>query len=350
MQLRIDNWQYLHGKPDITGVIKRHPEDFVVIEELGYEPVGQGEHIYLWVEKVGLNTAFVAEQLAKFTGLPLRAITYAGRKDNHAVTRQWFGVHKPGKTEYDWQSLNLDGLTILSAKRHDKKLRTGVLKGNRFELTLRNLSDTSGLPDKIEQIRATGVPNYYGEQRFGDSRHHPQGGNLALAEAMLAGEAIRNRNKRSMAISALRSWLFNEFVSARIESDQFSTPLRGDAMQLAGSNSFFIAEEIDSALQKRMAERDVFITAPLWGKGELHTMHEAKSFEHGVAESCDAVCQGLEALGLKQERRAVSLFPEGLEYSLDDDTLSLKFSLPAGCFATSVVRELMQCLPEENQQ
>lgn len=349
MQLRTDNWHYLHGKPDISGVIKRHPEDFVVIEELGYEPVGEGEHIYLWVEKVGLNTAFVAEQLAKFTGLPLRAITYAGRKDKHAVTRQWFGVHKPGKTEYDWQNLKLDGLTIIAARRHDKKLRTGVLKGNRFELTLRDLSGSSGLSERLEQIRTSGVPNYYGEQRFGDSRHHPQGGNLALAETMLAGEAIRNRNKRSMAISALRSWLFNEFVSARVESGQFATALRGDAMQLAGSNSFFIADEIDDALTQRMSERDVLITAPLWGKGELHTSHEARTFEQDVANNREAVCQGLESLGLKQERRAISLFPAQLEYTLDGNTLFLSFSLPAGCFATSVIRELIQCLPEENQ-
>ena len=140
--LTTDHWHYLHGTPITAGQLKAHPQDFVVREILGYEPCGEGEHIYLWCRKTGLNTAYIAEQIAKFCQLPLRAITYAGRKDKHAVTEQWFGVHQPGKKQFDWSALQLDGLEILHSQRHNKKLRTGVLKGNRFELLLRNVSES----------------------------------------------------------------------------------------------------------------------------------------------------------------------------------------------------------------
>lgn len=348
----IDQWAYLHEKPIHSGSIKQYEEDFHVKEKLGYSPTGDGEHIYIWVRKQGLNTAYVAEHIARFCGLPLRAVTYAGRKDKHAVTEQWFSVHKPGKTEYNWSELTLEGLEILSAKRHNKKLRTGVLKANEFTLIIRNLSDTEGIEQRIQKIAELGVPNYFGPQRFGSSLHHPQGGNLALAEKMLQGEPIRNRNKRSMAISALRSWLFNEFISQRIFQHKYTQAMTGDVCLLAGSNSFFNAGENDQEVALRLQQKDIALSAPMWGEGELASNDEAKQFEQSVAQQFDLQCKTLESLGLRQERRAIYLHPTNLVWKITDDQLVIKFELPSGAFATSVIREIINLnesgAPDEN--
>lgn len=339
--MQIDHWLYKYPKLKVAAQFKSKAEDFQVTEILGYEAIGEGEHIYLWVRKTGLNTAFLAEQIAKFTQLPLRAVTYAGRKDKHAMTEQWFSVHLPGKAEFDWTKFNQPGAEVLKSIRHNKKLRTGVLKGNRFNITLRKLSSTSGIDERLHQIKENGVPNYYGSQRFGNTQYDPRGGNLVLADKMINGESIRNRNKRSMAISALRSWLFNEMLNSRIQNDLLSNPLNGDVMQLAGSHSFFCAPKIDASIKQRLAQQDIFLSAPLWGKGSLASQDEALQFEQNLAQQHLTITKTLENLGLKQERRAINLFPNDLEWSLANDTLTLSFSLPAGTFATAVLRELV---------
>ncbi|WP_339769990.1 tRNA pseudouridine(13) synthase TruD [uncultured Paraglaciecola sp.] len=339
--MQIDNWRYLHSAPETTGIFKQQPKDFIVQEMLGYEPIGEGEHIYLWVRKEELNTAYLAEQIAKFAQLPLRAVTYAGRKDKHSVSEQWFGVHKPGKAEYDWSALNVPGAKVLKAIRHNKKLRTGALKGNKFTILLRDITQPDGMAERIEQICKTGVPNYYGPQRFGDSRYDPKGSNLVLAEKMINGEAIRNRNKRSMAISALRSWLFNEVLSERIKSGYFDTPLEGDVMSLAGNHSYFVSETIDADVKRRLAEQDIYLSAPLWGKGVLATTGAALVFEKNVVVKHPKVTETLVSLGLEQERRPIVLYPHNLTWALEQNNLRITFDLPAGTFATSVLREIL---------
>lgn len=348
--MQTSHWHYQYPKLAISGQFKAKPEDFQVTEQLGYEPIGEGEHIYLWVRKTGLNTAYLAEQIAKFSGLPLRAVTYAGRKDKHAQTEQWFSVHLPGKGEFNWSEFNQPGAAVLRSIRHNKKLRTGVLKGNKFNITVRHLSSIEGMAARLQLIKKHGVPNYYGQQRFGDTRHDSRGGNLVLAEKMLNGEAIRNRNKRSMAISALRSWFFNQVIHHRLDADCLDKPIAGDVMQLAGSHSFFCAEQIDENICKRLDERDIYITAPLWGAGELASQKTASTFENQIAKQHLGVCQTLENLGLKQERRAINLFPNDLEWTLTNDTLNLVFSLPAGTFATSVLRECLNIVENDPLQ
>ena len=170
-----------------------------------------------------------------------------------------------------------------------------------------------------------------------------RGGNLALAEKLLDGEKIRNRNKRSMAISALRSWLFNEVIHQRIEHDYFLKAMLGDAMQLSGSNSFFVNDKVEEQgqIDARLGAYDLNITAPLWGNGKLHTSQAAKEFELACIGHHKTITQTLNELGLKQERRAIRIVPENFEWQYKDNALTLSFSLPSGCFATSIVRELM---------
>lgn len=339
--LTTENWHYLYSKPTAQGRLKARLEDFYVQEKLGYQPIGEGEHIYLWLRKTGLNTAYVAEQLAKFCAVPLRAVTYAGRKDKYAVTEQWFGIHLPGKKDFDWSQFKLEGVEVITSKRHNKKLRTGVLKGNHFKLVLRNISQQTEVEEKLQQIAVSGVPNYFGSQRFGNNNS-----NLHLAQLMLNGEEIRNRNKRSMAISALRSWLFNQFISERLQSGHFQQLLTGDVMQLTGSQSYFVFDGKDPKVEMRLQQRDIQLTCPMWGQGQLASQEQALTWEQSVAITSPQVTQTLEALGLKQERRAICLTPENLSWQFIDDTLHLGFDLPSGCFATSVVRELIQVLPE----
>lgn len=342
--LSSSNWRYAsndNNRP--SAILKQTPEDFRVTEELGYDTCGEGEHQYLWVEKKQANTAWVAEQLARYTGLPLRQVTYAGRKDKYAVTQQWFGLHAPGAANFDFSSFDCEGVKILGHHRHNKKLRTGQLQGNRFAIALRQVSDPERLVDNLKRAASEGVPNYFGEQRFGmvrldDSGRRQEGGNLQLAEKMLNGEVIRNRNKRNMALSALRSWLFNEIVSQRIAQGKLDTLLPGDALMLNGSNSFFINDNSDD-LPARYTQQDLAPTAALWGKGTPPSLEEALALEMSVAQATPAVCDFLQDAGLKQERRPVKIWPRQLEWQHIGDTVRVEFSLPSGCYATTVLRE-----------
>jgi len=350
LNLQVDPWKHLHGGPLFTATIKQQLSDFKVFESLSFEPSNSGEHTLLHLEKTGLNTAFVAEALAKYGKLPLRNVSYAGRKDKYATTSQWFGIYHGGSAKADWSGFTMEGVKILHITQNERKLRTGAIKANRFEIVLRNIDklDQHALLARIEKIRQQGVPNYFGNQRFGElikSDGTVQlGGNLNLAEKLVNGEDIRNRNKKSMAISALRSWLFNHFVSKRISELDYQLLLDGDALSLSGSNSFFIHNSQDFELlantQERLTQGDVLITAPLWGEGELDSQREARLFEQKVADEYQLVCNALENLKLSQQRRSILLFVEDFTTQISDNSAVLSFSLPSGCFATSVLREI----------
>lgn len=353
--LHTDHWEYYYAKPVSTGIFKFQADDFQVVEDLGYEPCGEGEHQFIFVEKTNNNTAFVAEQIARFVKLPLRQVTYAGRKDKYAVTQQWFGIHAPGKPDFDFSTFELEGVKVLKQVRHNKKLRTGQLKGNHFTITLRQVMHPEAIEERLAEIAKHGVPNYYGEQRFGVMRLNEmgevqRGGNLMMAERMVNGETIRHRNKRSMAMSALRSWLFNEMLSTRLQSEQFNTVLTGDALVLSGSNSFFINDDGNNAdAQDRYNNKDVCPSAPLWGKGTLATTSDAHALEQGVAADNTEVIDFLSHCGFEQERRAIKIWPSELEWQSKGDTFTISFALPTGCFATSVLRECVETLSPINR-
>ena len=160
-------WPRAFGEPPIQGVLRQSPADFLVEEQLGFEPDGAGEHCWLWIEKENLNTADAAQRLARFAGLRERDISYSGLKDKRAIARQWFCLHLLNR-DVDWQQWDDPALRILRAERHSKKLRRGTHRSNYFQITLRDVvGDTAALRERVELIRARGVPNYFGEQRFG---------------------------------------------------------------------------------------------------------------------------------------------------------------------------------------
>ncbi len=336
----MNNWHYLHGEPTVSGRLKAEPEHFIVREDLGFAPGGEGEHIFLHIRKRGQNTQWIARDLAKLAGVAQRDVTWAGLKDRHAVTEQWFGVHLPGKEMPDFSPLESDDVQIMAIARHNKKLKTGALKGNWFELTLIELDGEGDLDARLQAIGKRGVPNYFGDQRFGHN-----GGNIEQARAMFGGKRIKDRNKRSMYLSAARSYLFNLAASQRLAEGRGEQLLNGDCVMLAGSQSFFTLNDdnpLNEDIQARFASGDIRLSAPLWGRGRLLAEDEAGTLEQTALEGQQALMAGLEANGLKQERRALLLKPEQLSWQRDGDRLTLSFWLPAGTYATSLVRELIK--------
>ncbi|TDX17678.1 tRNA pseudouridine(13) synthase TruD [Buttiauxella gaviniae] len=335
----MQNLTWLHGKPQGTGLIKASPEDFVVIEDLGFGPDGDGEQLLLRILKNGCNTRFVADALAKYLKVPAREVSFAGQKDKHAVTEQWFCVRLPGKEMPDMSGFELEGCQVLEYARHRRKLRLGALQGNRFTLVLREVSDRADIEQRLNTILHRGVPNYFGSQRFGIA-----GNNLHQAVRWAQTNApIRDRNKRSFYLSAARSAMFNQIVSERLKKSDFNQVIDGDALQLAGRGSWFVAtqEELPE-LQNRVDSGELLITAPLPGDGSWGTQNAALEFE----QSCVAGETDLQGLLVRERveaaRRAMLLMPKELSWSWwDDITVELNFWLPAGSFATSVVRELM---------
>lgn len=333
----LPEFNYLYGKPTVTGFIKQHAADFNVVEDLGFELTGDGEHVLVSIRKQGENTLYVARELAKAAGVQAKHVSYAGLKDRHAVTEQWFGIHLPGKATPDFSVIETDQIKVLAVTRHNKKLRTGALKGNQFKLRLTELSSTDGLQARLEKIKQQGVPNYFGEQRFGR-----EGNNIARARAMFAGEKVKDRNKRSFYLSAARSLIFNEVVSQRIQQELWNKPLSGDCFMLPGSNSFFAQEILDEDIITRVAQGELFISAPLVGKGNEITTAKANEFEQTVFTPYLDLISGLADAGLRQERRALMLRPENFSYEIEGNTLEVSFYLPSGTFATSIVREIIE--------
>lgn len=335
----MQNLTWLHGKPEGTGLIKASPEDFVVIEDLGFGPDGEGEHLLLRILKKGCNTRFVADALAKFLKVHAREVSFAGQKDKHAVTEQWFCVRLPGKEMPDMSAFSLEGCQVLEYARHRRKLRLGALQGNNFTLVLREVSHREELERRLSAILNDGVPNYFGSQRFGIG-----GNNLHQARRWAQSNSpLRDRNKRSFYLSAARSALFNQIVSLRLKKPDFNQVVDGDALQLAGRGSWFVAtrEELP-VLQQRVDNGELLITAPLPGDGAWGTQGAALEFEQrSVAEETD-----LQTLLVRERveaaRRAMLVKPEELRWNWwDDVTVEVSFGLPAGSFATSIVRELM---------
>jgi len=331
---------FAYGKPSARAQIRTHDADFQVVEDLGYEPSGEGEHYFLWVEKEGLNTEFVAEDIARRANVQRKSVSYAGMKDRHAITRQWFSVHLPGKTELTEALFEDASYQVLSRSRHLKKLHTGSLHGNHFKLVLREFQGDRGeFEQRLEQVRNDGFPNYFGEQRFGFN-----GGNLELAQAMLLGEKrVRNRHKRGLYLSAMRSWLFNWVLHARVNDQCWNKPVLGDLLSLDGSGSNFpyLSPQESDDVEGRVQQGVIHPTGPLWGEPSYHPLFKAGRLEADCLKPFESLMLALESFGLSVSRRSLRAIPRDMAWRwLDDDVVELSFYLPKGSYATSLMREL----------
>jgi tRNA pseudouridine13 synthase len=340
MTVDVDALPFALGGPLGSARIKQQPEDFRVDEVLGFVPDGQGEHAFLQIEKRGANTEWVARALARFAGVPPMAVGFAGLKDRHAITRQAYTVHLPGRPDPDWFSANIEGVQVLSATRHKRKLPRGALRGNRFRMVLRDCGVASALlTERLNRIAEVGVPNYFGEQRFGR-----EGGNIARALAMFAGARV-DRAERGILLSAARSQIFNAVLAARVEARSWNQACAGDVFQIDGSGSIFGPEPITEDIQNRMTQGRIHATGPMWGQGELRTAGAVAEQEGVIAAQHAELATGLATAGLRQERRALRLRVGSLEASWEQETAVLTFELPAGAFATVVLRELITTVP-----
>ena len=327
-----------YGKPLVTGLLRQSPEDFFVEEILGFEPEGEGEHVFLWVEKRGSNTQFVADKIAELAGVPARQVSFSGMKDRWAVTRQWFSVQLPGIADPDWQQLNDDEITVLKTQRHLKKLRRGVHRGNRFRLTLREVEgDIDALMARAAEIADSGVPNYFGEQRFGRGFS-----NMSSAVRWFEGAFKPRRNQQGLFLSAARSFVFNEVLSARVAAGTWNRALDGELFMLNGTHSIFASDEPD--MPSRMATADVHATGPMYGKaGALSVSDQVAAIEQSIIEHYPVLTEGMIAQGLKSERRSLRLLAENLQvkHLPNERALVFDFALPSGAFATAVLAELV---------
>ncbi|OOG20622.1 tRNA pseudouridine(13) synthase TruD [Thioalkalivibrio denitrificans] len=318
--------------------IRSRPEDFVVEEIQATEPDGQGEHVWILLEKTGCNSEHAARCLARAAGVSNAAVGYAGRKDRHAVTTQWFSVHLPGQDAPDWSATLGDEFRVLRAERHSRKLKTGHLAGNRFRLTLRECNgDLAALEERLALIRERGVPNYFGPQRFGRN-----GANLDKARAMFEGTLrVRDRRLRGIYLSAARSALFNRVLESRVAQGTWCRALPGDVMILDGSRSHFPVEQVDALLEERVRRFDIHPSGPLWGQGSTLARGDVAMLEQSAADEAPELARGLAQAGLKQERRALRMRVEALSARWPDRlTLVLAFQLPPGGYATTVLSEI----------
>jgi tRNA pseudouridine13 synthase len=335
----LPDWPRAWGSPPVTATLRASAADFFVEEQLGFELSGAGEHVWLWIEKENLNTVDAAQRLARFSGLQERDVSYAGLKDKRAITRQWFCLHLLNR-DVDWSSWSDPALRILQVGRHDKKLRRGAHRGNRFQIVLRDVAgDIPAFEQRLAEIGERGVPNYFGEQRFGRD-----GRNIELARRWLAqGRPRLQRQQLSLNLSSLRSFLFNEVLAQRVLANNWCTPLRGEVFALHGSSSVF-REELDESLRARIDSGDVHLSGPLPGRtASLAPEYEVEVLEQqALAPHIDLV-EALRAAGVDAMRRSLRVKPADWRWAqLADNAWQLIFSLPKGCFATGVVRELVQ--------
>jgi len=288
--------------PLAKGVIKQQPEDFYVEELLTPDLAETGEHVWLWIEKTGQNTEYVAEKIAAFAQVKEMDVGFSGLKDRWAQTRQWFSVYLGNKVEPDWAEMSLEGVTLLKHGRHQKKLRRGEHVANKFCIRLRALAQAENIETVLQQIKEQGFPNYFGPQRFGLN-----GANLTRGFRFFKGEIKASRSQRSFYLSAARSYLFNLNLAQAIEkntwlSEGLGGPLYGD--------------EVPGQAELNAEEREILAAHPVFSAA----IHKKR---------------------LKLERRPYVIVPQDLIWEFDRDELLLTFSLPSGCFATALLAELV---------
>ncbi|OOF85563.1 tRNA pseudouridine(13) synthase TruD [Rodentibacter ratti] len=325
----------LKTPPKSTALLKQQCADFVVKEDLGYEMSGEGEFVAVKVRKTGCNTLFVGEKLAKFAGVSERNMGYAGLKDRQAVTEQWFCLQMPGQDTPDFSRFELEGVEILEVTRHHRKIRTGSLQGNHFEILLRDTQETDELKARLNLVKNVGFPNYFTEQRFGRDGH-----NLTQALRWAKGEIkVKDRKKRSFYLSATRSEIFNLVVAARIEQDLAQQVLPNDIVQLNGSHSWFKADETEdlAALQVRLNQQDILLTAPLIGEENP----AASDIENAIVEQHNAFSPLMKQEKMKAARRPLLMHAQDFQWKFVEAGLKLSFYLPAGSYATALIRELV---------
>ncbi len=333
-------WPGVWGQPAGSALIRCRPEDFLVSEELGFELSGEGEHCFLYLQKRRLNSEDLLRRVSELSAVPLRDIGYSGLKDRNAVTRQWVSVGMAGREEPDWRALEADGdVQLLALGRHSRKLRRGVHRANRFTVVLRELSgERTELERRLQTLRAAGVPNYFGEQRFGRN-----GSTLEQGRRWMRSGRRISRQKRSLYLSALRAYVFNCMLAQRVARGDWNRILQGDVCILQGTRSHFACEEVTDDIRTRVAAGDIHPGLPLWGRGRVVTDAVCDAQLSDAPGDCRDICEFLASAGLELAWRPTRLLADDFCWQFcDDGALQLEFSLGAGGYATALLAEFVQ--------
>ncbi len=329
--------------PAVTGKLRTTPEDFEVEELPAYEPSGEGEHLVLWIEKRGLNTKEAAYALARALEAPLESVGWAGLKDRHAVTRQWLSFHT--KASPSAEALTQEGLRVLSVSRHGNKLRTGHLHGNRFALRLRDVphEHDAHVEATLALLARAGLPNYFGLQRFGHGGNNVRHAFRWIVEE---GRAPKTPFLRKLNVSVLQAALFNVWLAQRIDSETLARAVDGDVMRKEDTGGMFVSEDAE-ADAKRVTSWEISPTGPMFGATMRAAARSAREIELGVLLAwgvTEAQLARVKKFG-EGTRRPARVRPARVELTREGPDLLLRFDLPKGAYATTLVAELMKAQP-----
>jgi tRNA pseudouridine13 synthase len=334
-----------HELPGTGGLIKSVPEDFIVEELPAYAPSGEGGHTFLFIEKRGLTTDEAVSELSRALGVRREDAGVAGQKDRQALTRQW--VSLPGDVAEKARTFVLESLKVLQTAKHPHKLRTGHLLGNRFTITIRSVTEgESRARAVLEELGRRGLPNYFGQQRFG-----ARGDNAARGRALVKGELKRGmgRGERRLLVSAYQSERFNRYLDGRIDDGLLETALVGDVLKKTDTGGLFIADEASLPdAQLRLSARALVVTGPMVGHKMMAPPEgtPAAAREQAVWDEDGLGPPAMAALGKLAEgtRRplTVPLGAPSVRAGDEAGTLVLDFSLPPGAYATVLLQEVMK--------
>jgi tRNA pseudouridine13 synthase len=324
--------------PGTGGCIKVECADFEVEEIPAYEPAGAGDHLFLWIEKTDLGAEYFIRQVARRLGITNGEVGTAGLKDRRAVARQWVSV--PGTCEAALPQLEGNGIHVLRVSRHANKLKPGHLRGNRFRILIRDVGPAVDPTPILDRIREHGLPNFYGPQRFGRD-----GETAALGMSLLKGEPAKVRNPflRKLALSAAQSLLFNEYLAHRLNDGLLRTVLPGDVMAKWPAGGMFTAEDV-SVEQSRFDRRETVTAGPMFGRKTFPAKGVAAEREAAVLASAGLGSSSFNAFGklLQGTRRHNIVYVDELSCVREERGLRLWFTLPAGSYATVLLREVMK--------
>lgn len=324
-------------QPGVGGEIKAVPEHFEVEEMLPYAASGEGEHLYVTLRRKGWNTTDVAAALAEPFGLKARDIGWGGRKDKQAITTQTFSLPMPLGNDLAVAEAQLAQLPfdILAVQRHGNKIRTGHVAANRFRIVLSGVGPEALAPaDAIaDRLRQRGLPNFYGEQRFGIGM-----GNLDRAMALIRRQRPARGAQETFWVSVLQSALFNVWLSERMARGDYATILQGDVAQKTDTGGLFTVDDPAEAAD-RFARRAIVYTGPIYGHKMMPAAEPAAAFEARVLTDYGLTRELFKRLRAPGSRRRAILHLDDLHIAPDPDGLRLTFTLPPGAYATIVLRE-----------
>ncbi len=333
------NFSPAWGGPTTSGIIKQKPEDFRVDELSNTEFTDDGEHLYLLIEKTNLTTEQCCKEIARVINKPSKVVSYAGLKDKHGITTQWISIHCPGEDVSPLLPENGEGWRIIERRRHNKKLKIGWLKGNRFRVVVRDVTQSETLLHQLNHIKDYGLPNYFGHQRFGH-----QGNNLYQAlQWFNYNKKVKNPFMKGILLSSARAYLFNKQLSKRVKMQTWNKAVSGDVLQLTGTHSIFVADILTDEIQRRVDDHDISPCGQLVGIARIMCQSEAHEVMKSTLLPYQEFVDGLMEKKVNADWRSFVLKPNKFDWQwLSDNQCALTFELPAGSYATTILQELFQ--------